>query len=296
MEFSRSAGVRLLGLASRLAGPYVAVSAADEAPMGIDANMRDLFEDLFATEPIDPMTAARTAMKPQLRRRFYEAVAVLPQAAGSFAIHLDNRPIRTPARGLLALPNAALAEAVAAEWRAQAEVVDPASMPLTRLANTVVDGVIAVVPEVAAEVEKYLASDLLFYRADSPAGLIERQADHWDPILAWARETVGARFVLGEGVMFVPQPAAALAAMAAIIPREPWRLAGVHAVTTLTGSAVIALALAHRGLDVGAAWAAAHVDEDWNMEFWGRDSLALDRRQRREAEMRAAAMVLDLTL
>jgi chaperone required for assembly of F1-ATPase len=257
--------------------------------------MRELFEDLFATEPLDPMTAARTAMKPQLRRRFYEAVTVVPQPDGSFAIHLDNRPIRTPGRILLTLPNAALADAVAAEWWTQGEAVDPATMPLTRLANTVVDGVIATVPQVAAEVEKYLASDLLFYRADSPTGLVERQAAHWDPILAWAYETAGARFVLGEGVMFVAQPAAALAAMAAIIPREPWRLAGVPAVMTLTGSAVIALALAHGGLDVDAAWTAAHVDEDWNMDFWGRDALAIERRQRREAEMRAAAVVLELT-
>jgi chaperone required for assembly of F1-ATPase len=257
--------------------------------------MRDLFEDLFATEPADPMTAARTAMKPQLRRRFYEAVAVMPQADGSFAIHLDDRPIRTPARALLALPNAALADAVAAEWWAQGETVDPASMPLTRLANTVVDGVVTAVPQVTAEVEKYLASDLLFYRADSPAGLVERQVAHWDPILAWARESAGARFILAEGVMFVPQPEAAIAAMAAIIPREPWRLAGVHVVTTLTGSAVIALALAHGGLDVDAAWAAAHVDEDWNMDFWGRDALALERRERREVEMRAAAKVFELT-
>jgi chaperone required for assembly of F1-ATPase len=255
--------------------------------------MRDLFEDLFATEPSDPVAAARKAMKPQLRRRFYEAVTIVPEADGTFAVRLDGRPIRTPARHHLALPTPALAEAVAAEWRAQVEVVDPAAMPLTRLSNTVVDGVVAAVPQVVAEVEKYLGSDLLFYRAGSPAGLVARQAAHWDPILTWAREAVGARFVLGEGVMFVAQPAAAVAAMAAIIPQNPWRLASVHAVTTLTGSAVIALALAHGGVGVADAWAAAHVDEDWNMDLWGRDSLALERRRHRESEMRAAATVLE---
>jgi chaperone required for assembly of F1-ATPase len=150
------------------------------------------------------------------------------------------------------------------------------------------------VPQVAAEIEKYLASDLLFYRASAPAGLVERQAVHWDPILAWAREVAGAGFVLAEGVMFVTQPETALAAAAALVPRDPWRLAAVHAVTTLTGSAVIALALAHGGIGLDAAWSAAHVDEDWNMDFWGRDTLAIERRRHREGEMRAAATVLDL--
>jgi chaperone required for assembly of F1-ATPase len=256
--------------------------------------MRDLFDDLFATEPIDPMESARASAKPQRRRRFYEVVAVTPESETSCAVTLDGRPIRTPARGRLILPNAALAEAVATEWRAQAEVVDPAAMPLTRLSNSILDGVVAAVAQVAAEVEKYLGSDLLFYRAAGPDGLVARQAAHWDPILAWARQSAGARFVLGEGVVYVRQPDTAIAAMCALVPVQPWRLGAVHAVTTLTGSALIALALAGDGIAVDAAWAAAHVDEDWNMDFWGRDTLALERRHGREAEMRAAATVLDL--
>jgi chaperone required for assembly of F1-ATPase len=256
--------------------------------------MRDLFEDLFAPEPIDPTESARASAKPRYRRRFYEAVAVTTENETSYAVVLDGRPIRTPARGRLILPHAVLAEAVATEWRAQAGVVDPATMPLTRLCNSILDGVVAAVAQVAAEVEKYLGSDLLFYRAGGPDGLVARQAEHWDPILAWVRHATGAQFVLSEGVVYVEQPDTAIAAMRATIPLQPWRLGAVHAVTTLTGSALIALALAGTGITVDAAWAAAHVDEDWNMDFWGRDTLALERRNGRAAEMRAAATVLDL--
>ena len=140
--------------------------------------------------------------------------------------------------------------------------------------------------------EKYLASDLVCYRASSPRGLVERQARHWDPILDWAREALDADFALGEGVVYVAQPQAALAAARAAIPTDPWRLGAVHAATTLTGSALLALALANGRLTVEEAWQAAHVDEDWNMEQWGRDEAALERRAFRFAEMQAAATVL----
>jgi chaperone required for assembly of F1-ATPase len=145
---------------------------------------------------------------------------------------------------------------------------------------------------VLAEVEKYLASDLVCYRAERPEGLVARQAAAWDPVLAWARTALGARFVLANELTFVAQPPQALAAARRAIPREPWRLGALHAVTTLSGSALIALALAGGALSLDAAWAAAHVDEDWNMERWGRDAQALERREFRLAEMRAAALVL----
>jgi chaperone required for assembly of F1-ATPase len=135
---------------------------------------------------------------------------------------------------------------------------------------------------------------LICYRAGSPAGLVARQAEHWDPLVAWARDALGARLVLGEGVMFVKQPNDALAAAARAIPSDPWRLGAVHAITTLTGSALIALAVAQGQLSLADAWAAAHVDEDWNMLQWGEDEQALERRAAREAEMRAAATVLAL--
>jgi chaperone required for assembly of F1-ATPase len=255
--------------------------------------MRDLFEDMFTPEPIDPVAAAQRAVRPQRLRRFYERVEVALIEDGH-AVRLDGRPVRTPARAVLALPTAALAEAIATEWREQTEFIDPPRMPLTRLANTIIDGVVHAVAEVSAEVTKYLASDLLVYRAEGPDSLLARQSQHWDPVLAWAAESFGARFMLAQGVVFVPQTEEAVAAMRSAIPAEPWRLAAVHAATTLTGSALLALALASGRFTFEDIWAAAHVDEDWNMDQWGRDSLALERRSARAAEMRAAATVLAL--
>ena len=253
--------------------------------------MRDLFEEIFANQPLDPTEAARRGMRPHLRRRFY-ARAEVAEGEDGFAVLLDGRPVKTPARRTLAAPTRALAEALAAEWEAQRDVVDPAKMPLTRLANSIIDGVADTPAAVAAEAEKYLASDLVCYRAEGPDGLVARQAGAWDPVIAWAREALGARFVVGEGMVFVVQPEAALAAARAALPRDPWRLGAFHAVTTLTGSALIALAVLNGRLGVEDAWRAAHVDEDWNMDFWGRDELALERRAARYAEMRAACLVL----
>jgi len=254
--------------------------------------MRDLFEDIFKDAPLDPVQAARRAVRPHLRRRFYERAEV-EDADGEFRVVLDGRPVKTPARRTLAAPRRALAQALAAEWDAQRDVIDPAKMPLTRLANTIIDGVTDAPSAVADEVKRYLACDLVFYRAPGPAGLVTWQAEAWDPVLAWVRETLGARFVLAEGIAFVAQPAQSLAAASSAIPTDPWRLGAMHAVTTLTGSALIAIALARGALSVDAAWAAAHVDEDWNMKFWGRDALALERRAARFSEMQAAATVLE---
>ncbi len=241
--------------------------------------------------PVSATEAARRLSRPVLRRRFY-AKAATARVAQGYAVELDGKPVRTPAGRVLVAPTPALAQAMAAEWEAQGEMIDPATMPQTRLANAVVDGVALRPGPVAAEVEKYLASDLVCYRAHAPQGLRDRQAAHWDPILGWTREAVGAHFAVGEGVVHVAQLEAALAAARAAIPTDSWRLGAVHAVTTLTGSAFIALALARGALEAEAAWQAAHVDEDWNMEQWGRDELALERRAYRHAEFLAAARVL----
>jgi chaperone required for assembly of F1-ATPase len=165
-------------------------------------------------------------------------------------------------------------------------------MPMTRLANTIIDGVAAAHDEVAGVIVKYLGSDLVCYRAATPGRLVARQSLHWDPILAWAREALGAAFVTVQGITYFHQPDEAIACARTAIPRDPWRLGAVHAVTTLTGSALIALALARGDIGLDAAWAAAHVDEDWNMELWGRDELGLKRRAYRFAETEAAAKVL----
>src|SRR5262249_23994842 len=194
----------------------------------------------------------------------------------------------------LGTPSLALAEAIAAEWNAQAEVIDPARMPLTRLANSVIDGVGENSQPVADEIARYLGTDLIFYRADAPAGLVQRQSKAWVPVRAWARESYGARFILAEGVVHRPQPEGAVAAMRALIPGDSSRLAAVSSITTLTGSGLMALAVAQGALDDNAAWAAAHVGEDWQMAEWGRDEVALERRAYREAEFKAAVTVLKL--
>jgi chaperone required for assembly of F1-ATPase len=255
--------------------------------------MRDIFEDIFRSDPLDPMEAARRHARPALRKRFYRDAAVGPEG-DLFAVTLDGKPVRTPARRLLAAPSRELAQAIAEEWQAQKEKIDPAGMPLTRLANSIIDGVADHPREVHDEIVKYLGSDLLFYRADGPEGLTERQARAWDPIVEWAAKTLGARFIMVEGVVFAAQPQEAIAAAAKAIPTEIWRLGATHSAMTLAGSALLALALAHDAISVDNAWKAAHVDEDWQMEQWGRDSLAMERRAHREAEMRAAALVLKL--
>jgi chaperone required for assembly of F1-ATPase len=255
--------------------------------------MGDIFEEIFDTGPIDATEAVRRSSRLTLRRRFYDKATVEAGAEG-FAVLLDGRPVRTPARRPLAAPSPALAEKLAAEWNAQQETVDPATMPLTRLDNSIIDGVAQAPLPVAEEIAQYLGSDLLFYRAEGPQGLVERQTRQWDPVLAWARDVLGARFVLAAGVKFVEQPEAAVAAAKASIPADAWRLGAVSSITTLTGSALLALAMLHGRLSVEEAWAAAHLDEDWNMEFWGRDERELQRRAFRFTDMLAAADVLRL--
>ena len=254
--------------------------------------MRDIFTDIFENQPLEPTEAARRAMRPSLRKRFYERAHSGGQKDGGFAVLLDARPVKTPARRALAAPTRALAEALAQEWNAQQDVIDPACMPLTRLCNAIIDAVVPGSKPVTDEVAKYLSCDLLFYRADTPAGLVERQAQHWDPVLAWARNALSARFVLGQGIMHVAQPAEAVAAARSGIPADPWRLGAVASIATLTGSALLALAMAHGALDADAAWQAAHVDEDWQMQQWGRDELTLERRDYHFAALQAAATVL----
>jgi chaperone required for assembly of F1-ATPase len=249
--------------------------------------MREPLED----RPDNPVEAARRALRQPLRRRFYAKVATAPVTEGH-GVELDGKPVRTPARRALAVPSPALAAAIAAEWDAQRDLIEPAKMPLTRLANSIIDGVADQPAPVAAEIAKFLVSDLLFYRAMSPRELIARQQQHWDPVLNWAAQTLGAQFVCTAGVTHIGQPQAAVDAARAAIPDDPWRLGAAHTATTLTGSALLALALARGFLSADTAWQAAKVDEDWNMEQWGRDALALERREFRFAELKAAAAVL----
>jgi chaperone required for assembly of F1-ATPase len=230
-------------------------------------------------------------MRPPLRRRFYKHARV-NEEEGAFCVGLDQRVVKTPRGRTLGSPKRSLTEALAAEWESQRDEIDPLKMPLTRLANSIIDGVAHSPSAVTAEVENYLASDLVCYRAENPQGLVERQSAAWDPVLDWARSALGAHFVLGTGIRHVNQSGEALRAARAAIPADPWLLGAVHSMTTLTGSALIALAVARNALSPTQAWSAAHVDEDWNMDLWGRDELALKQRALRFAEFAAAARVL----
>ena len=253
--------------------------------------MRELFDDVAGQSPLDPHEAARQASRAPLRKRFYAEVGVV-EAEGGFAVTLDGKPIRTPSGRRVVIPAKELADAAAAEWADQKEILDPMTMPLTRLANSVIEGVIDRVPDVGDDLAKYFQSDLLFYRAGHPEALVAREAAHWDPVLFWAAETLGAHFILSEGIMHVRQPAQAIEAARAALPDDPWSIAALHVITTLTGSALLALALAHRARDADQVWAAAHVDEDWNADQWGVDEEAAGRRAARLKDFNAAVQVL----
>jgi chaperone required for assembly of F1-ATPase len=186
--------------------------------------MRELFENIPTENPFE---AARRGARPALRRRFYENVTI-GSTSHDHAVQLDGKRAHTPAGRVLAAPTPALARAIAAEWNAQSEMINPATMPLTRLANAIIDGVAATPQPVTEEIAKYLTSDLLFYRAASPQGLVNRQAQHWDPILTWAHDELDARFKVGQGIVHVAQPSDALAAAGAAIPTHPWQLGATH--------------------------------------------------------------------
>ena len=263
--------------------------------------MRNIFTEIFENQPLDPREAARRGGRPKLRKRFYSRAHAGEAEGGGFALLLDGKPVKTPARRALTAPTAPLARLIADEWNAQAELIDPGRMPLTRLANAVIDAVADARGPVAEEVAEYLGADLLCYRAEAPDDLVALQTRHWDPVLEWAREALGARFVLAQGIMHVAQPAETIAKLRAKIPadandvKDIWRLGALSVITTLTGSGLLALALGHAALAPEAAWAAAHVDEDWQMSQWGRDDAALERRAHRFAEFQAAVAVLRLT-
>jgi chaperone required for assembly of F1-ATPase len=228
-------------------------------------------------------------------KRFYDAVTTDP-VAGGWRILLDGRPVKTPQRAELVLPTAALAAAVAEEWRAQSAQINPASMPLTKLANTAIDAVTPNLASVAEDVLSFAARDLICYRVSAPESLAERQRASWDPLLAWAEQRHGARFVATAGIMPVDQPPESLAALREpVAGLGPFELAALHVMTTLTGSALLALALGADELSLEACWAAAHVDEDYQRSHWGEDAEARKRRELRFADMRAAATFFRLS-
>jgi chaperone required for assembly of F1-ATPase len=240
----------------------------------------------------DPSGKPTSAPSGRFPRRFYKEASIGKHEAG-FAVLLDGRLAKTPAGNPLAVADERVAAALAGEWAAQGEKLDPAAMPLTRIVNSAIDGVSREMDAVRADIVRHAGSDLVCYRAEGPDGLVAKQEAGWAPLLAFAREVLGARFVLAEGVMHVEQRPEALAAVErALRGYDALSLAAMHVVTTLTGSALIALALGRRQIGAEEAWAAAHVDEDWQMSQWGEDEQALARRAARRRDFDAAAFIL----
>lgn len=226
-------------------------------------------------------------------RRFWHETGTAEGPEG-FSVTLDARPIRTPAKTLLALPTRALAEALAAEWAAQDEAIRPETMPLTRLANSALDQVAPQHAAVADIVAAYGETDLLCYRADAPEELARRQAAAWDPLLEWACERYGAGLATTTGVVPILQPEAALARLrAAVAATTPWELAALHEFVSHTGSLVLGLALLEGASDPDTAWRISRLDEDWQITQWGRDDEAEAALAHRRAEFDAAVRFLN---
>ncbi|SEN37742.1 Chaperone required for the assembly of the F1-ATPase [Sphingomonas gellani] len=224
-------------------------------------------------------------------KRFWTQVAV----DASRGITLDGRPVRTPGRMPLTLPTDALAKAVAEEWRAVGETLDPRAMPLTGLANAAIDWIAPDPERFAADLARYGESDLLCYRADAPDPLVARQAAAWDPVLDWVRTRYDVHVDTVTGMIHRAQPAATLNRLGdAVIRQDAFTLAGLSPVVTLTGSLLLALAVLEQAIDADAAWSAAHVDEDWQADQWGEDTLARQTRETRRREFNAATRFLKL--
>ena len=227
-------------------------------------------------------------------RRFYKQANV-EAADGGFALLLDGRGVKTPARQALTVPTRALADAIAAEWEAQGETIDPRSMPLTGLANAAIDRVAPDREAFAEGLAAYGESDLLCYRAEGPDRLVARQTELWDPILAWARHRYDVELKVATGILHHAQPAAAVERLGrAVQARDAFELAGLAPLVTVSGSLVIALALAECALPLDDAWAAAALDDHWQAEKWGQDSEAALALANRRKDFEAAARFLEL--
>jgi chaperone required for assembly of F1-ATPase len=218
-------------------------------------------------------------------KRFYKSVSVAP-SEGGYCILLDGKPVKTPARGSLVLPTGVLAAAIAAEWQSQGEAIVATTMPLLRLANTVIDGVAVNRADVIAAILRFGENDLLCYRAHQPPALAARQRDGWDPLLDWVRQRHGAHMKVAEGMAHIDQTLDALAAL-----REPledldaFTLSGVHIIASITGSLVLALAVLEGYVPGAYAFELSRIDEIYQAEKWGEDA---------EAQKRAAALAHEL--
>jgi chaperone required for assembly of F1-ATPase len=252
--------------------------------------LRDILYPPVEPSDPNPMRRAQNAMaRVTLPKRFYKAVEVF-EKEGIHAVTLDGRTALTPGRKPLALPTHAAAELIATEWRNQGDVIDPAVMHATRMANTGIDSIGARLADVQADAAAYAGSDLVCYRAGEPDGLVARQREAWDPVVGWAADRIGVRIVLVEGVMHQAQTPETLAAVRERVSsiNDPIGLAALHVMTTMTGSCLIALMAADGSLSSAEAWSAATVDDVWQAEQWGFDEEAQRRMERRRDEFAAA--------
>ena len=224
-------------------------------------------------------------------KRFYKDVSI----ADDYSLLLDGKPIKTPAKANLIAPNRALAEAIALEWREQGADIKPATMHLTKLANTAIDRVEPLRDAFLRELAEYARSDLLCYRASEPAALAERQDAGWDPLLDWAKARFRAALRVTHGVRPIAQDDESIGALTGhLVSYDRWRLAALQSATTLTGSLILALAVAEERLDAAEAFALSRIDEAYQAEFWGRDAEAEERARRLAQELDAAARFLAL--
>ncbi|MFZ4380853.1 MAG: ATP12 family chaperone protein [Sandarakinorhabdus sp.] len=225
-------------------------------------------------------------------KRFWTAAGVTA-ADDSWGVALDGKPLRTPARAVLTLPTLALAQAISAEWDAQGEVVNPRSLPLTGLANAAIDRVAPDAAAFADGLAVFAENELLAYRAEHPAPLVAHQAAQWDPWLAWARRRYDMEFRVVAGIVHQPQPPETLARItSAYRGFDAFRLAALQPVVTISGSALIGLAVADGAMDAATAWAVGHLDELWQAEQWGKDPLAEAGHAERQADLGAAVSML----
>jgi chaperone required for assembly of F1-ATPase len=224
-------------------------------------------------------------------KRFYKEVAI----AADLSVLLDGKPIKTPAKVRLVPPTRGLAEAIAQEWREQGIVIRPATMLLTKLANTAIDRAETRRDDIAAELMSFGRHDLLCYRATEPAELIVREQAGWDPLLDWAHQTIGARLKTTRGVGHIEQDVEALAVLEREVrSQDSWTLTGLQTAATITGSLILALAIAHRRLAPAQAHALSHIDEGFQAEKWGLDAQAEARARRHAAELETTGQFMEL--
>ncbi|MFV0334979.1 MAG: ATP12 family chaperone protein [Tropicimonas sp.] len=222
-------------------------------------------------------------------KRFWKAAGIA-QVPGGWQVELDGRPVRTPAKAPLILPGRPLAEAIAAEWDAQGEVVDPLSMPMTRSANAAIDKVAPQFDEVAALIAAYGETDLCCYRADGPEALRALQAQAWDGLLGWAREALGAPLVQVTGIVPVPQPQDSLARLRErVFALDPFALTALHDLVAISGSLLVGLAALEERFAIGDLWEWSRVDEAYQESLWGRDEEAAVMALHKRAEFLHAA-------